>query len=172
MSDEQICARVDAVLRDCVAKYGENAEASALPIRGFEFVRSTGYPMPDGEHLWDLRVAVLFEPGHASVFPVSMRVAPSPFDADAFHLERGQWVSNVSGRGRAVTLLRSGMDDAALEAVGITERRLDEVLAASVRWTLKAWDASVRDGGSRGAVYEDRCEQDDAMFYPRGKFRT
>ena len=78
MSDAEIAARVDAVLADCVAKYGDNAEATAFPVRGFQFVRSTGYPMPDGDHLWDLRIAVEFSPGRAEVYPVSMRIAPRP----------------------------------------------------------------------------------------------
>jgi hypothetical protein len=170
MDDAQVRARVDAVVRDCVRKYGDNAETSALPIRGFEFVRSTGSPLPDGEHLWDLRIALLFEPGTAWLFPVSMRLAPAPFDAHKFHLERDQWISNVSGRD--VTLLKSGMDAVALAQVGVTPAKLDEIFEACVRWTLRAWDASVRDGGFHGAVYEDECELDDPDFYPQRKFRT
>ena len=69
MSDEAIAGRLDALLADCLAKYGENVEATIYPLGGFEFVRSTGYPMADGEHLWDLRFAVLFEPGTLPVAP-------------------------------------------------------------------------------------------------------
>jgi hypothetical protein len=170
MDAAQLRARVDAVVRDCAAKYGDNVEASAFPIRGFEFVRSTGAPLDGGEHLWDLRIALLFEPGSAWLFPVSMRLAPAPFDAGKFHLERDQWISNVSGRD--VTLLKSGMDTEALAQVGVTPAKLDEIFDACVRWTLRAWDASVRDGGCRGSVYEDVCELEDPHFYPRGKFRT
>jgi hypothetical protein len=170
MDDAQLRARVEAVVRDCVAKYGDNAEASAFPLRGFEFVRSTGFPMEDGEHLWDLRIALLFEPGNAWLFPVSLRIAPAPFDAHKFHLERDQWISNVSGRD--ATLLHSGMDDAVLAAVGMTPAKLEATFDASLRWTLRAWDASVRDGGRAGAVYEDAAELDDPGFYPREKFRT
>lgn len=168
MTDDEVRARVDAVIDDCVAKYGDNAATSVLPIRGFEFVQSTGYSMADGGHLWDLRIAVLFEPGTAHVFPVTLRIAPAAFDERAFAHDRDQWVSNVSGRD--VTLLKSGLDDAALAAVGMTPALLDGVFDASVRWTMKAWDCSQRGGGPQGVVYEDVCENDDVSFYPREKF--
>jgi hypothetical protein len=128
-------------------------------------VRSTAL----GGRLWDLRIAVLFEPGKASVFPVSMRLAPTPFDPRTFHEDRDQWISNVSGR--QVTLLRSGMDDDALLAVGMTPDRLEQVFRASVLWTMRAWDASARGGGRGGGVHEDDAELLDASFYPREKFR-
>ena len=99
MNDAQIRARVDAVVRDCVAKYGDNAEAHAFPIRGFEFVRSTGFPLADGEHLWDLRIALLFEPGARAASSRSRCGSRrTPFDRRKFHLDRDQWISNVSGR--------------------------------------------------------------------------
>lgn len=165
MSDDAIAGRIDALLADCLAKYGENVEATIYPLGGFEFVRSTGYPMADGEHLWDLRFAVLFEPGRAHAFPVSLRFAPRPFDPDTFHLDRGQWISNVSGR--RDTLLKSGMDDDVLRQVGMTGERMDEAMQACVRWTVKAWDLSARGGGS---VHEDACEERDNSFYPVEKF--
>jgi hypothetical protein len=170
MDGSEIRARVEAVVDDCVNKYGTNAESTVFPIRGFEFVRSTGYPMMDGDHLWDLRIAVLFEPGKALVFPVSLRVAPEPFDPDTFHDHRDQWLSNVSGR--HVTLLKSGMDELALSFVGLTKERLTHLFHACVVWTMKAWDLSVRDGGTRGGVYEDVCEIEDASFYPRMSFHA
>jgi hypothetical protein len=120
-----------------------------FPIRGFEFVRSTGYPMEDGEHLWDLRIAVLFEPGKAQAFPVSLRFAPHPFDPASFHLDREQWVSNVSGRRN--TFLKSGMDDEVLHKVGLTDALIADAMHACVRWTLKAWDCSARGGGRNAA---------------------
>jgi hypothetical protein len=169
MTHDEIAARVDAVVADSVHKYGPNAEQVVFPICGFEFVRSTGYPMDDGEHLWDLRIAVLFEPGCAWAFPVSMRLAPSPFDPSSYWRDRDQWVSNVSGR--QSTLLKSGMDDDALEVMGFDAELLDHVIEASVKWTTNAWDASTRDGGAGGAVYEDECELVDDDFYPVGKFR-
>ncbi len=169
MTDGEIAARIDTLLRDCLSKYGENADATALPIRGFEFVRSTGYPMATGGHLWDLRIAVLFEPGRAWVYPVSMRLSPVPFDPGSFHLDRDQWISNVSGR--PVTLLKSGLDDAALQAVGLDPARLEAAMAACVKWTLKAWDAAARGGGPRGAVFEDLAEVEEPGFYPREAFR-
>ena len=64
------------MIEDCRAKYGEHVERMVFPLRGFEFVRSTYYPMADGGHVCDLRIGVLFEPGRAQVFPVSLRIAP------------------------------------------------------------------------------------------------
>ena len=86
-------------------RYGENIESVIFPIQGFEFVRASAYPMEDGDHLWDLRIAVLFEPGKAFTYPVSLRLTPEPFDAATFHTNRRQWISNVSGRRE--TLLKS-----------------------------------------------------------------
>jgi hypothetical protein len=168
MSDTEIQALIAGVIEDCRAKYGEHVERMVFPLRGFEFVRSTGYPMADGGHVWDLRIGVLFEPGRAQVFPVSIRIAPDPFDEQTFHRTRDQWVSNVGGR--QVTLLKSGMDDQALAAVGMTPAKLDLAMRASLAWTLKAWDAATRDGGAKGSVYEDDCESNDPSFYPVEKF--
>jgi hypothetical protein len=168
MSDAAIEALLISAIEDCRAKYGEHVERMIFPWRGFEFVRSTGYPMADGGHVWDLRIGVLFEPGSAQVFPVSIRIAPEPFDERSFHRTRDQWVSNVGGR--QVTLLKSGMDDEALAAVGMTEEKLDRAMRGSLAWTLKAWDAASRDGGVGGSVYEDDCESSDPSFYPVEKF--
>jgi hypothetical protein len=158
---------VDGVVERYVAKYGAGSEATVFPLRGFEFARSTGAPLDGAEHLWDLRVAVLFEPGRAHVFPVSMRLAPRPFDATTFAHDRDQWVSNVSGR--RVTLLKSGMDDAALAAVGMTPDRLDALFGDCVTWTINAWDASARGDEGLGAFEDDR-EAVDAGFYPRERW--
>jgi hypothetical protein len=168
MNDAEIDALIASAIEDCRAKYGDHVERMVFPWRGFEFVRSTAFPMADGGHLWDLRIGVLFEPGRAHVFPVSIRIAPDPFDEHSFHRARDQWVSNVGGR--QMTLLKSGMDDEALTAVGMTEEKLDRAMRASVAWTLKAWDAASRDGGARGSVYEDDCESSDRSFYPVEKF--
>jgi len=168
MSDEQIRARIDALMSDCRNKYGANVEQMIWPLRGFEFIPSTGYPMPDGGHLWDLRIAVQFEPGRAFAYPVSIRFAPKPFDAASFHDDRDQWISNVSGR--QSTHLKSGMDDEVLAAVGLTPARIEAALNASVTWTLKAWDHSVRNGGFKDTVYEDEAERENPSFYPWMKF--
>ena len=69
-----------------------------------------------------------------------------------------------------MTLLKSGMDDEVLNTVGMTPEKLDRAMQASVTWTLKAWDAAIRDGGSKGSVYEDDCESSDPSFYPVEKF--
>ena len=166
-SDDEIACVVDTVIERYVAKYGEGSEAIVFPLRGFEFARSTGYPLADGEHLWDLRIAVLFAPGAAHAFPVSMRLTPKPFDPVSFAHDRDQWVSNVSGR--QVTLLKSGMDDAALDAVGLTPDRVDTLLGSCVTWTINAWDASARGDEGLGA-YEDDREALDPEFYPRDRW--
>ena len=164
MTKSEVRKKIDAVVEDCLAKYGTNADSALFPLRGFEFVRSTGYPMASGEHLWDLRIGVLFEPGMIRTFPVSIRVTPLPFDPDTFHLDRDQWVSNVSGR--TSYCLLSGMDDKVLASIGMTPELLDTVFQASAKWTAKAWDMDVRGQN----VYEDACEQDDPDFYPYNKF--
>jgi hypothetical protein len=164
MGDDEVAAKVDALFSECAAKHGEGVESFAFPVRGFEFVRSTGYPTPAGEHLWDLRVAVAFEPGVAAVYPVSLRIAPKPFDEASFHLDRDRWISNVSGRRES--LLKSGLDEEALRLVGFTDERLEEVLRACVAWTERAWDAAVRDATPLGASYEDVCERTDPDFVP------
>jgi hypothetical protein len=149
MSDLEIETLIADMIEDCRVKYGDNVERMVFPLRGFEFIRSTDYPMADGGHIWDLRIGVLFEPGRAHVFPVSLRIAPDPFDEKTFHRVRDQWVSNVAGR--QVTLLKSGMDDVTLSAVGMTPEKLDLAMRASLSWTLNAWDAAAHedDGRSR-----------------------
>lgn len=168
MTDAEIALRFEAMLDECRAKYGDNANAMVFPLCGFEFVRSTGYRMEDGEHLWDLRIAVQFEPGKAFAYPVSLRLTPEPFDAGTFANNRRQWISNVSGRRE--TLLRSGMDDAVMHEVGLTDEAMDKALRACVQWTQKAWDCASRDGGKSGAVYEDYCEEADEPFYHAERF--
>ena len=96
-----------------------------------------------------------------------MRLAAKPFDPETFALDRDQWVSNVSGR--RVTLLKSGMDDAALSEVGLSPERVDALLGACVTWTINAWDASARGDEGLGA-YEDDAEARDPGFYPRERF--
>lgn len=168
MSDADIRKQIWMLLDECRAKYGENSDAMVYPLRGFEFVRSTGYPMEDGDHLWDLRIAVLFEPGRAFTYPVSLRLTPDAFDPDRFHHDRRQWVSNVSGRRE--TLLKSGMDDAVLDRIGMNQALIDQAMRACVRWTQKAWDISARDGGKSGTVFEDSRDEVDRPFYRGDKF--
>lgn len=141
MDRATIAERIDGLLEACRRKYADNAERMVFPLRGFEFVRSTGFPLEGGERLWDLRIAVQFEPERAEAYPVTLRLTPRAFDPATFHDDRDQWVSNVGGRKE--TLLRSGMDDAVLEAVGLTPVRMDEALSACLRWTEKAWTAMI-----------------------------
>jgi hypothetical protein len=167
-TDTEIGALIAEMQRECGEKYGANSDAMIMPITGFEFVRSTGYPMDDGNHLWDLRIAVMFEPGKVQCYPVSLRLTPDPFDAATFHRDRRQWVSNVSGRRE--TLLKSGMDDEVLDRVGMSDVLIEKAMLACVRWTSKAWDCSMRDGGKAGAVFEDFCEEVDLPFYRGEEF--
>jgi hypothetical protein len=167
-SDAEIDAVIETLIAECRTKYGDNAEANVFPIGGFEFVRSTGYPMADGDHLWDLRIALLFEPGKAQAFPVSFRFAPRAFDPATFHRDRDQWVSNVSGRRE--TLLKSGMDDEVFAKVGLDDALIEKAMQACVKWTMKAWDQSVRGGGAGGTVFEDEHEAYDRPFYMAEKF--
>lgn len=168
MDEAELRARFETLLADCRAKYGDNTDAMVFPIRGFEFVRSTGFPMEDGEHLWDLRIAVLFEPGKAQCYPVTLRLTPEAFDPASFHTDKRQWISNVSGRRE--TLLKSGMDDAVLAAVGLSDEVIEQAMQSCVKWTQKAWDTLARDGGISGTVFEDSRESADSPFYRGEKF--
>jgi len=168
MTDDDIQESLAGLRAECAAKYGDNIDDLIFPIQGFEFVQATPCAMEDGGHLWDLRIAVLFEPGKAFTYPVSLRLTPEPFDPETFHTNKRQWISNVSGRRE--TLLKSGMDDAVLQEVGMTDALLDQAMQGCVRWTMKAWDCSIRDGGKTGAVFEDFCEEADKPFYRPEKF--
>jgi hypothetical protein len=168
MTDEEITRRFETMLAECRSKYGDDVGEVVFPLCGFEFVRSTGYRMEDGAHLWDLRIAVQFEPGRACAYPVSLRLTPEPFDQQTFAGNRRQWISNVSGRRE--TLLKSGMDDEVLAEVGFTDEIMDKALRACALWTQKAWDAVSRDGGKSGAVYEDACEEPGEPFYHAERF--
>ncbi|MEM9301768.1 MAG: hypothetical protein AAGE01_06640 [Pseudomonadota bacterium] len=167
MADAEIETVLDRLVDDCLAKYGEGFEDVLFPLRAFEFVASTGFERAGGGHLWDLRVGLELQPGRIDAYPVSMRLTPAPFDPKTFHKDRAQWVSNVSGR--TERLLYSGMDQAALDAVGLTAARMEDLFAASVTWAMRAWDAA---GRGSGAVYEDRCELENPDFYPQQAFDT
>lgn len=166
MDDAAILAVIDRLVGDVAAKYGANCEATLYPLRGFEFVRSTPYPLADGGHLWDLRIALELSPGRIRAYPVTFRLAPAPFDAGRFHTERDMWISNVSGRD--VTFLKSGLDRRELAKVGIDDAGLDRIIDASVRWLERAWDGATRDPGGR--VFEDEAELAEPGFYPRERF--
>ncbi|MEZ5743110.1 MAG: hypothetical protein R3D89_05120 [Sphingomonadaceae bacterium] len=169
MSDDDIRGVIDRLIADCRRKYGENSDAMILPIRGFEFVRSTGFALEDGEHLWDLRIAIQYEPGRVLAYPVTLRLTPEAFDPEHFHEEPRRWISNVSGRRE--TLLRSGMDDAVLAEVGMTDEMIEQAMQACARWTSKAIDMLSRGGGKGGGVFEDAREALDEPFYHGEKFR-
>ena len=99
---------------------------------------------------------------------MSLRFAPQPFDPAGFHLDRDQWISNVSGRSE--TFLKSGMDDITLGKVGLTDALIEQAMEACVRWTMKAWDQAARNGGAEGSVFEDAREAPDRPFYQAEKF--
>lgn len=149
-TNSAITAAIGQVLADCRAKYGENSDAMVMPLTGVEFVRSTPCRRGGGEHVWDLRVAVLFEPGLARTFPVSIRIAPEPFDVDRFHLDRGQWISNASGRAGA--WIESGMADDVLAAIGLSDSRMQHCMEACVAWTQRAWTAARGEGHALAAT--------------------
>lgn len=168
-AEDAVRAKVDELVEDCRMKYGDNSESFLFPIRGFEFVRSTGFRMEEGDHLWDLRIGLSLEPGRIQAYPVSLRFTPKPFDPERFHLDRDMWISNVSGR--QSSLLKSGMDEEVLAAVGMSMDGLGRVMDECTKWAMKAWDSSARGGGVE-PVYEDACEAENPDFYPRHAFHT
>jgi hypothetical protein len=124
-------------------KYGDNIEDTLFPIRTFEFVRSTGYALEDGQHLWDLRVQVLISPGKIQASPAIIRLCPEQFDPTLF--TRDSVVSNLSGRPPSIQFMRSPWarnetdQTSVLEACGVEAARLDDMLTACVRWCERAW---------------------------------
>ena len=64
------------------------------------------------------------------------------------------------------------MDDEVLHKVGMTDALMEQAMEACVRWTMKAWDCSVRDGGKSGAVFEDFAEEVGKPFYRPEKFKV
>jgi hypothetical protein len=122
---------------DAHSAYGSEADKTALPVRLFEFAVSTRYMLPDGGHLWDVRLECHVSPGNTVLIPTTMRVCPAPFDAEQFHSDAV--LSNLSGRASGLKFVRtpfaqhpSGATE--LEWAGVDETKLATAAAAFAKW--------------------------------------
>jgi hypothetical protein len=148
-SDDEIRHRLDALFTSVFQKHGANeASTTMFPIRFFEFGQSTSYDMYGKGHLWDLRVQCLVYPGHIEVTPCIIRLCPQPFDGT---YARGSVVSNLTGRVDRATLgrymrapfaMRRSQPGSVMEALGISEAKLQEILHGCARWCESAWNHS------------------------------
>ena len=117
--------------------YGEQADATALPVRLFEFAASTRYQLGTGGHLWDVRVESHVSPGITVLIPTSMRICPEPFDPGSFR--RAAVVSNLSGRSCGLEFVRtpfarheSGKTE--LEWAGVSEQKVVAAMRSLANW--------------------------------------
>ncbi len=138
VGDDPVLA-VAAVVEETVARYGDGAATTALPLRIFEFVTAHPLPHVDGAHLWDLRIEVLGRPGLLAARPVMVRLCPGTFTGALTH---DAVVSNLTGRTPSTNLilgpavldhrLRPGIVQDLCDAAVAWAARADMHLAAQV----------------------------------------
>jgi hypothetical protein len=86
---------LDELVADAEKKYAGNFKQTIFPFRLFEFARSSGYRLDDGDHLWDVRLHCLIWPDRIVVEPCILRLCPAPFDGLTY--SREAVVNNLSG---------------------------------------------------------------------------
>jgi|GEM_PF-2476671 len=145
-SDEAaIRGTLSRLLKAVRAKYGDGAAKSLWPIRVFEFVQSTGYPVAGAGHLWDLRVTCLISPGGVEMTLAGLRICPEPFRQGAY--TRATTCSNTTGRAPSLDRLFSPLVDAGaptamLAAAGVDASRFEQVLDGCASWCEAAWQVA------------------------------
>lgn len=150
-TSEEVAQGLARVIEATSSKYGDNIDRSVWPLRLFEFVESTGYPLADGDHLWDIRIVCLIRPGAVDLTFSSIRVCPEPFIAGRF--EKGTVLSNVTGRRPNLSttlspLVEFGKPTEHLQAGGVDEEILEKIIDASAKWCEAAWAHSVFSAAS------------------------
>ena len=135
MSEVEIRCRLDNLFDSVFKKHGDKeAGRTMFPIRFFEFGQSTLYDLYGKGHLWDMRVQCLVYPGQIEVTPCIIRLCPEPFDGS---FSCNSVVSNLTGCTdraslgrymRAPFAMRRSHPGSVLEAVGISEERLQDIL--------------------------------------------
>jgi hypothetical protein len=128
---------VSKMRQEALLAYGENADATALPVGLFEFAASTRYSMRDGPHLWDIRVECHVSPGNTTLIPDSMRICPGIFDQSKF--TREAVLSNLSGRGVGLTFVRTPFashdaDRIELEWANVADSKFTTAMESLARW--------------------------------------
>ena len=145
------------LLRAVRAKYGAGAAKSLWPIRVFEFVQSTSYPVAGAGHLWDLRVTCLISPGEVEMTLTGLRICPEPFRHGEY--TRATTCSNTTGRVPSLERLYSPLADAGaptavLAAAGVDAERFEQMLDGCASWCEAAWHFATDKGGGNPRQHE------------------
>lgn len=141
-SPEAVKGGLNRLLQDVATKYGSNVDRSAWPVRVFEFAQSTGYPVGQGAHLWDMRVLALISPGKVEMTFCGLRVCPEPFVSNQF--TRGSVLSNTTGRTPTISNIRSPLTDSGrptevLRAAGVDDQVFEKIIVSCANWCEAAW---------------------------------
>jgi hypothetical protein len=132
-----IQAAVARMRAQALAAYGAGADATALPVRLFEFAASTQYRLPDGGHLWDVRVEAHVSPRTTTLIPTTMRICSEPFDTG--HFQRAAVISNLSGRACGLEFVRTPFAQhlsggTELKWAGVPEEQLITAMGSLANW--------------------------------------
>lgn len=136
LSNYQIYKKLHTLIEDAKRKYGKNVARTIFPIRFFEFVESTPFKLPDGSHLWDIRIQCLIYPGFVELTPSLIRICPKAFDGKSYHRDRV--VSNLTDRKPSLEFIRSPVQQSTLEQIGVTDKVFKDMLYACARWCENA----------------------------------
>lgn len=135
-------AGLNRLFQEAATRYGDNVDRSVWPVRVFEFAESTGYPVGQGAHLWDMRVLALISPGKVEMTFCGLRVCPEPFVASRF--TRGSVLSNTTGRAPSISNIRSPLVDSlgptkVLRMAGVDDQVFDKIIFSCAAWCEAAW---------------------------------
>ncbi|MCA8929632.1 MAG: hypothetical protein KDC18_16320 [Alphaproteobacteria bacterium] len=141
-TDVEIRKTLDHQVQTVMNKYGPGAEKSMWPIRVAEFAQSTGYPVGDKHHLWDMRVACFIRPGEVEMMVCGLRLCPEPFVLG--HYDRPSACSNTTGRVPSTARFRAPLAEAnrptdLMSAAGVDRKAFDQILNACAAWCEAAW---------------------------------
>ena len=157
-TEADIRTTLDRLLASVRTKYGPNAEKSVWPVRTFEFVQSTPYPVDGVGHLWDMRICCLIRPGEVEMTVSGLRICPEPFVSGQY--TRATACSNTTGRDPSIKRFRSplaeaGKPTAFMRAAGVDDAMFECMLDGCAAWCEAAWLYSVTEpchGDSSGKI--------------------
>ena len=141
-TDAEIRRTLDQQVQEVVDKYGQKAIRSMLPIRIFEFAQSTGYPVGNNSHLWDMRISCLISPGEIEMTVCGMRICPKHFVFGNY--DRASVCSNTTGRAPSTDYLRAPLAESDgptefLTSAGVDDRSFDSILDGCAAFCEKAY---------------------------------
>ena len=147
-TDAEIRKKLNQQVQEVMAKYGPEAEKSMWPIRVFEFAQSTGYPVGNGRHLWDMRISCLITPGEVEMTVCGMRLCREPFVRGKY--DRASACSNTTGRAPSTDYLRaplaeSGGPTELLKSAGVDDQSFERILDACTAWCEVAYSHCSKD---------------------------